>query len=107
MLTSYFSVPLFFVVLRETLEIGIIVSVLIAFIGRLSVKDMTMVQNMKRMVWTGTMSAVLIVVAIGASIIHFWYSIGENIFEGSEMIYEAVFGIIASLFLTITVIFIL
>jgi high-affinity iron transporter len=104
MLTDYFSVPLFFVLLRETLEIGIILSVLLAFIDRLALKDKPLVQNMKTMVWSGTLIAVFIVLTIGGIIIFFWYTVGVNLFEGSELIYEATFGIIASIFLTITVI---
>jgi high-affinity iron transporter len=102
MFSDYFSVSLFFVLLRETLEISIIVSVLLAFIDRLNMSDPAALRTMRYLVWTGTLSATLIVVAVGGTIIAIWYKVGKNVFESSELLYEGIFGLIAALFLTLT-----
>lgn len=99
---NYFSVALFFVVFRETLEVSIIASVLFAFIDRLPFPDTTIPQQLRKSVWMGTLLASLIVVAIGATLVTLWYRVGTNYFESSELLYEGVFGLIASVFITIT-----
>jgi high-affinity iron transporter len=72
MFSDYFSIALFFVIFRETLEITIILSVLLAFIDRLSLPDASILKSMRRMVWLGTLSATVIVVAIGSALISIW-----------------------------------
>lgn len=99
---SLFSFSLFFVVFRETLEVGIILSVLLAFIDKLPTLDPAARTKLKRMVWIGTLSSILIVFAIGACVIFVWYTYGTNVFESSELLFEGVFGLIASVFVFVT-----
>lgn len=99
---NYFSLSMFFVVLRETLEVAIITSVLLAFISRLNLQSSTLPSKLRMLVYAGTFSAVAIVATAGGILLNFWYKNGVNLFAGSEQIYEATFGIIAAVFLTIT-----
>lgn len=101
-MNSFFSIGLFFVVFRETLEVSIIVSVLLAFIDRLSLPDGAIVKRLRRSVWLGTLFSTGIVACVGAAIITVWYKYGTNLFSSSELLYEGIFGMLASIFLTIT-----
>ncbi|KAJ3362718.1 high-affinity iron permease [Kappamyces sp. JEL0680] len=109
---NYFSPALFFVMLRETLEVAIVISVLIAFVDRLSTSKydallssrLSALGKMKRMIWLGTGAAFTIVLIAGGTIIGLWYAYGNNVFESSEVLYEAIFGLISCVFITITAI---
>ncbi|KAJ3334541.1 high-affinity iron permease, partial [Kappamyces sp. JEL0680] len=98
--------------LRETLEVGIVVSVLIAFVDRLSANKydallssrLSALGKMKRMVWLGTGAAFALVLIVGGTIIGLWYAYGSNVFASSEVLYEAIFGMISCVFISATAI---
>lgn len=98
-----FSVSLFFVVLRESLEVGIIVSVLLAAISKIDLDTKT-ASLFKKMVWLGTLSSAIVVCAAGAALISVWYRFGSNLFEQNEDLFEGIFGILASVFVFATAI---
>jgi high-affinity iron transporter len=94
-----FSVQLFFVVFREALEVAIIISVMLGFIGRIEVADS---RKFRKKLWLGTLLGCLIILVVGATIITIWYRFGKNVFESVELLYEGSFGILASVIITIT-----
>jgi high-affinity iron transporter len=109
-MAEIFSVPMFFVLFRETLEAAIIVSILLSFIERmelpsLSEVDRRIVSNkFKMMVWLGTGFGLLTTFIVGGTVITIWYTKGKNIWDGAELLWESVFGFVASIFITITAI---
>lgn len=66
---SYFSVSMFFILLREGLEISIVISVLLSFIDRLALTNKAYRSKLIKNVWLGTLSAALIAIGAGAVII--------------------------------------
>ncbi|KAI8913190.1 iron permease FTR1/Fip1/EfeU [Gorgonomyces haynaldii] len=95
---SLFSVPLFFVIFREALEVAIILSVLLSFLGRLEGNTRTL----SKMVWIGTGTAFVLCLAIGGALIGVWYTYGRNLFEENEMLIEGILMLIASVFIAAT-----
>ncbi|KAF9272386.1 high-affinity iron permease, partial [Mortierella alpina] len=67
--TDYFSIPIFFIIFRETTEAAIIVSVLLSFLNQVIAEDHAMRRRLSRQVWGGTLLGLLISLAIGAAFI--------------------------------------
>ena len=99
---QYFSVALFFVLLREALEVAIVIAVLVSFIDRAYPSSSTISARAKRSTWFGTLAAVLITLILGGTIIFIWYNYSSNVAEANELIYEGVFGLISSVFIFVT-----
>ncbi|TDZ29469.1 High affinity iron permease ftrA [Colletotrichum spinosum] len=97
-----FSLPIFFITFRESLETAIIVSVLLAFIKRTlaSQDDPVLHQKMVQQVWFGTAAGLLTCVLIAAAIISGIHSLGAEQFAAAESIWEGVFSLGASLIIT-------
>jgi high-affinity iron transporter len=105
MAIELFSVPLFFIVLREALEAAVIVSVLLTFIDRIPLPSLDgefLRVKLKKLVWLGMGIGFLVVILGGSAIIVVWYTLGKNIWEGVELLWEGVFGMIASILITLT-----
>ncbi|KAF9416191.1 high-affinity iron permease, partial [Podila epigama] len=66
---DYFSIPIFFIIFRETTEAAIIVSVLLSFLRQVLNDDPVMRKRLGRQVWAGTALGLLISLAIGAGFI--------------------------------------
>ncbi|KAJ2991418.1 high-affinity iron permease [Globomyces sp. JEL0801] len=106
---NLFSIPMFFVIFRETLEAALVVSILLGFIGRLnfsstlSIKGNTALRSrLKRLVISGTIIAMLITFVVGGVFIALFYIYGQNFFESAELLWEGVFSAVACLAITIT-----
>ncbi|KAJ0159833.1 Plasma membrane iron permease, partial [Colletotrichum tanaceti] len=97
-----FSLPIFFITFRESLETAIIVSVLLAFIKRtLATKDDPALQHkMERQVWLGTAAGLVTCVIIAMAIISGIHSLGADRFAAAESIWEGIFSLGASLIIT-------
>ncbi|KAK2008338.1 iron permease FTR1 family protein [Colletotrichum eremochloae] len=97
-----FSLPIFFITFRESLETAIIVSVLLAFIRRtLATKDdPALQQKMERQVWLGTAAGLLTCVLIAMAIISGIHSLGADRFAAAESVWEGIFSLGASLVIT-------
>ncbi|KAF9102308.1 high-affinity iron permease, partial [Mortierella sp. AM989] len=67
--SDYFSVPIFFIIFRETTEAAIIVSVLLSFLSQVITDDPAMKKRLARQVWGGTALGLLISIAVGATFI--------------------------------------
>lgn len=118
-----FRFPVFFICFRESLETGIIVSVLLSFLKQalgpdrdptvykklvrqvsqssksISAPSQTELYNLQ--VWLGTGIGLLMCIIIGAGLIGAFYSLGKNIWGKTESIWEAAFALVASLIITL------
>jgi high-affinity iron transporter len=101
LLTNLYIV--FFICFRECLETSIIVSVLLAFLKQTlgPEHDAAVHKRLVRQIWWGVGLGVLICLIICAGVIGTFYTAGRNSFESAENIWEGVFGILASLIITL------
>jgi high-affinity iron transporter len=101
---QYFSFQVFFLILRETLETAIIVSVLLAFLKQgFKGRDETSLQMYRKLViqvWVGAGLGLLICCAVGALFILIFYTVGTNLWSFTEKIWEATFSIMSSVIIT-------
>ncbi|KAF9143212.1 high-affinity iron permease [Mortierella sp. GBA39] len=98
---SLFSVPIYFVIFRETTEAAVIVSVLLSFLSQVLVGDDQMRKRLSRQVWAGTALGLLISIAIGAAFIVVWNKYGNNLWANSEGIWVGVFSLVAVVMITV------
>ncbi|KAK5662845.1 hypothetical protein OQA88_6256 [Cercophora sp. LCS_1] len=104
MAADVFSIPVFLVVFRESLETVIIVSVLLAFLKQTldgPNGDKNIYKKLVRQVWLGTALGLFLCLAIGGGLIGAFYTIGSNSWETSENNYEGAFSLIACIIITI------
>lgn len=118
-LEEYFSIQIFFIILRETLETAIIISVLLSFINQSSDKDQhnnidDPVQHkiaikkaedtkykLKLQVWVGAISGLTICLIIGLVFVLSFYYIGQDYWSYTERLWEGIFSILSSFIITI------
>ncbi|KAK4960853.1 high-affinity iron permease [Elasticomyces elasticus] len=102
-MVNVFAVPIFFIVFRETVETGIIVSVLLSFLKQQLGPDQepTIYKRLRKQVWLGTGIGLAICIVIGAGMIGAFYGIGTDTWAGTEDVWEGAFGVIASVIITI------
>ncbi|KAF8981292.1 hypothetical protein BGZ46_003007 [Entomortierella lignicola] len=98
---DYFSIPIFFIIFRETTEAAIIVSVLLSFLRQVITDDEAMRKRLSRQVWAGTCLGLLVSLAIGASFILIWNWYGKNLWAESEGIWVGCFSLIAVFMITV------
>jgi high-affinity iron transporter len=110
-MVELFSIPMFFILFRETLEAAIIVSILLSFIDRIDLPSLEQVDvekvrsKFKKMVWIGTAIGLIVTLIVGGTVISIFYISGRNLWDGAaEYLWEAVFGFIACIFITLTAI---
>jgi high-affinity iron transporter len=96
-----FDVPAYFILLRETLEVTIILAVLLGFIDKLvPEKDVAMRRSLKRQIWIGTGAGLAISLLIGIIFIIVFYTVAKNLWEENEAAWEGSFALIASVVIT-------
>ncbi|KAK6463135.1 iron permease FTR1 family-domain-containing protein [Scheffersomyces coipomensis] len=110
-LQDYFSIQIFFIILRETLETAIIISVLLSFIKQRSpskstsarhVKHLQKVQKQLRLqVWLGAILGLFICLLIGLAFIICFYYIGKDYWFYAERLWEGIFSLLSSFVITI------
>ncbi|TEA17709.1 High affinity iron permease ftrA [Colletotrichum sidae] len=104
MAVNVFSVPVFLVVFRESLETGIIVSVLLAFLKQTLGKtdqDAQVYKAMRKQVWLGTAIGLLVCLIVAGVIIGVFYGVGKDSWQAHEYYYEGAFALFASLIITL------
>ncbi|PKS11750.1 hypothetical protein jhhlp_001739 [Lomentospora prolificans] len=103
MTKQVFSVPVFLIVLRETIEAALVVSVLLAFLkqtlGGVN-GDRAVYKSLVKQVWIGAVLGFLLCLVVGGAVIGTFYRVGKNVWEAAENIYEGVFYLIAGLIIT-------
>lgn len=124
---KYFSLQVFFLIFRETIETAVIVSVLLAFINQsfgtklvqterrlenqeaIPEEDVPDIESDSRkiyrqlviQVWAGAVCGLLICLAVGMFFVYAFYKLGTNLWGATEKLWEAIFSIIASVIITI------
>lgn len=104
MTNNVFAVPVFLVVFRETLETVIIVSVLLAFLKQTldgPQSDAKVYKTLRRQVWMGMGSGLLICLIVAAALIGTFYGVGKDKWQANEYYYEGAFSLFASLIITL------
>ncbi|KAL2003719.1 hypothetical protein VTN02DRAFT_2622 [Thermoascus thermophilus] len=102
-MVNVFAVPVFFIVFRETLESGIIVSILLAFIKQQMGpdRDKVVYRKLRNQVWLATGIGLLICIIVGCSLIGAFYGIGVDGWGSAEDLWEGIFSLIASIIITL------
>ncbi|KAG0201350.1 hypothetical protein BGX28_005800 [Mortierella sp. GBA30] len=98
---DYFSIPIFFIIFRETTEAAIIVSVLLSFLSQVLTEDDAMRKRLARQIWAGTGLGLLISLAIGAAFIVVWNLYATNLWAASEGIWVGCFSLVAVFMITV------
>ncbi|GKT86744.1 LOW QUALITY PROTEIN: high-affinity iron transporter [Colletotrichum tofieldiae] len=120
MAVDVFSVPVFLVVFRESLETVIIVSVLLAFLKQTldgPNRDLAVYKSLRNdfapiftrglllillpQVWLGTGIGFLICLVAAGAVIGVFYKLGRNSWESHELYYEGAFSLVAAIIITI------
>lgn len=103
---NYFSVQVFFIIFRETIETAIIISVLLAFLNQglgdnVTSKDLQVYRRLVTQVWLGGIFGLLICLAVGGAFIATFYIYGHDLWGMTENVWEGVFSIVSSIIITI------
>lgn len=112
MIEDYFAIQVFFIILRETLETAIIVSVLLSFINQqfpsenpheteTYLKNQQTKRKLTFQVWFGAIAGLTICLIIGLIFIAAFYYIGKDYWSYTERLWEGLFSILSSLIITI------
>ncbi|KAJ7054381.1 iron permease FTR1 [Mycena amicta] len=118
---NLFSIPIFFIVFRETLEASIIVSVLLGLAeqivsdepGRQGSSDSkeevvsdpeddpahrrALIRKLRIQIFAGAALGLFLALAIGAAFIAVWFTQASNLWAKSEALWEGIFELIAAL----------
>lgn len=94
-MVSVFSVPAFFVVLREVLEACLVVGIVLAYLNK------TGATHLRKWVWWGASAGIALSLVLGISFAVVFYVRGDKLFSGkSEKIFEGIIFLIAAALLT-------
>ncbi|KAH8197371.1 hypothetical protein TruAng_008464 [Truncatella angustata] len=99
-----FSVPVFLIVFRESLETVIIVSILLAFLKQTlggPDRDARVYKKLVKQVWMGIGSGFLICFIVAGGLIGAFYTLGTNSWESSEYNFEGAFALVAAVIITV------
>ncbi|KAI8618005.1 iron permease FTR1 family-domain-containing protein [Chytriomyces sp. MP71] len=94
-----FSIPVFFVILRECTEASIVMSVLFTFIRSMFASDAVMRRKLSRALWAGTLCGIALSLAIGTVFLVIWFKYASNLWASTEALWEAIFQLIAAILL--------
>ncbi|GAA5833546.1 hypothetical protein JCM5353_007957 [Sporobolomyces roseus] len=111
---NVFSVPIFIITLRETIEAAIIVSVLLGLVeslvtdkaadagddavGKLDENERKrIIKRMRMMIWGGALTGLLIALCIGGAFIAVFFTTLNDLWSKSEEIWEGTFSLVACL----------
>ncbi|ELR07803.1 hypothetical protein VC83_01091 [Pseudogymnoascus destructans] len=103
MAPNVFAVPVFFIVFRETIETGIIISVLLAFLKQTLSgpdSDPAIYRKLVRQVWLGSIIGLTLCLIIGGGVIGAFYGLSRNVWQYTEYYWEGSFGLLAAIIIT-------
>ncbi|GAA5824926.1 hypothetical protein JCM3770_002295 [Rhodotorula araucariae] len=109
---NVFSVPIFIITLRETIEAAIIISVLLGLVESLvhdkspdnndvvdsldAAERKKLIRRMRLQIWAGALLGLFIALCIGAAFIAVFFTTLSDLWAKSEEIWEGTFSLIAS-----------
>lgn len=107
--SRYFSIQVFFIILRETLETAIIISVLLSFINKREPQgDSQQAQQQREankklrlQVFLGAIGGFLVCLFIGIVFILCFYFIETDLWSYTERLWEGIFCLLSSMIITI------
>jgi high-affinity iron transporter len=103
-MVKVFAPQVFFIVFRECLEAVIIVSVLLSFLKQClgqPDQDQNVYKQLRRQVWAGSISGIVVCLIIGGAFIGVFYGVGRDIWSESEDLWEGIFYLVATVIITI------
>lgn len=103
-MANVFAVQIFFIVFRECLEAVIILSVLLSFLKQClgqPDQDPVIYKRLKRQVWLGAGSGILVCFIIGGAFIGVFYGLGKDIWAKSEELWEGIFYLLACIIISV------
>ncbi|KAJ3214163.1 high-affinity iron permease [Clydaea vesicula] len=95
----YFNPAAFFIIFREALEAAIILAVLLQYIN-FSIRDTGFAKKLKRSVWLGTGTALLLSIILGVIFTVIFYVLRNDVFAEGEQLFEGVMFTITCIILT-------
>lgn len=101
MLQDYFSFQVFLIVLRETLELAIIISVLLSFIHQSFPDQKDISRYLKLQVWIGGLLGLIACLIVGTGILSVFYILGNDLWAVAEHYWEGTFSIVASIIISV------
>ncbi|MEW5313705.1 MAG: hypothetical protein WDW38_005248 [Sanguina aurantia] len=95
-MTSYFSVITMLIIMRETMEVSIIIAIMLQLMTRLNLAQL------RRQVWLGAIAGVVISISLGVIFIAVFYVAQKNLFSGdSEAKFKGSMSWIAAVLVTV------
>jgi high-affinity iron transporter len=93
----------FFICFRECVECVIIVSILLAFLKQTigGEADKTVYKKLLWQIWGGVAAGIFICLCVGGGMIGAFYALNQDVFSNAENLWEGIFGIIASLIISV------
>ncbi|KAJ1940912.1 high-affinity iron permease [Linderina macrospora] len=99
-MADVFNVAIFFIILRETLEAGMIISVLLSFVKRLFEHDRVSLKKLQKQIWIGAIVGFILCLIIGVVFIVLWYTVANDAWSKAENLWEGIFSLIAVIMIT-------
>ncbi|KAJ2488320.1 high-affinity iron permease [Coemansia sp. RSA 2050] len=99
-MADVFNVAIFFIILRETIEAGVIISVLLSFSNQMFNADAVMRKKAQKHIWIGAVVGFLICLVIGVTFIAVFYTVADDIWSKAELLWEGIFSLIAAVMIT-------
>jgi high-affinity iron transporter len=93
----------FFICFRECVECVIIVSILLEFLKQTigGEADKTVYKKLLWQIWGGVAAGIFICLCVGGGMIGAFYALNQDVFSNAENLWEGIFGIIASLIISV------
>lgn len=110
---DYFSVQIFFIILRETLESAIIISVLLSLVKQAftKVNPVTKISELavpKQLydsyclqIWFGALGGLALCLGIGGVFIGIFYFVGNDVWSLAERVWEGFFSILSAIIIAL------
>lgn len=114
-----FSVQVFFIILRETIELAIIISVLLAFVTKslqddsksakispqssnsTKVSEKSLLRTLRLQIWLGGLAGFVTCLFVGTIILAVFYTLGNDLWASTEHYWEGVFSVVASIVISV------
>ncbi|KAI7820349.1 plasma membrane iron permease [Kickxella alabastrina] len=100
-MANVFNVAIFFIIFRETIEAGMIISVLLSFSKQMFETQPEAYKRARKHIWIGAAVGFLICLIIGAVFIGVFYTVANDLWQKTEALWEGIFCLIATIMITV------